>query len=425
MVLRHIQKLKGNTIFSAKQSYQKYLRLFCIIALVIGLLLLAYFLYKYFHKSMLIPQVVSGMDLYTFRSRQLPLAPINGGIEYTFQFWIYINSWSYKYGTNKTIIYWKGKQMIVSPERILSECKQVLNPESLEGEGLEGEQSEDGSFRAITDKCAGCPPNPLLESFASPTSGASDLDATAYDAFWRALGSNSSDVGGLQVNLGERTNTLNLYHTMINGKVDATVVPDLPLQKWLNVMILLQQRNLDVFVNAKLVRSKHLPAIPDYRTGRLHVNPKGGFDGYISRLNYTPRCLRLSEIVSEFNHGPSNINDVAKKQSKKESKETPQRESDLSSAEGKCTQNSDCRSDLQCIYDTCQFNDNSRKEGETCLGNSNCNQGLLCNNKGQNKVTDTQIQYLTRQGIPATEDSTWNARLGGRPSTCIQRGIKM
>lgn len=440
-----VKLLPKHHIFERRPSdYNKYIKLVLGTILLIALILFAYFLYKYLHKTMLIPNMVSGMQAYGFKSKRLPLAGINQGMEYTFQFWIYINSWAYKFGDNKTILYWRGNTAAVSPSRILDKCKKAGENGETEGEGTLSESGDRVDW--IQDTCVDCPPNPLLESFdgfstevADRPTLVDDTNSAVYAAFWEALGSQSSDIGGLRVGLGDSDNTLRVFHTMMNGRVSESVVHDLPLQKWLNVFVILQQRHLDIFVNGELKHSTLLPSIPDYRTGTLRVNPNGGFDGYLSRLNYTPRAFRIQEIQKEFHHGPSGTDavgkdfgdmhipglsgDLSKAKQSLNQETTKARERELVVAHGKCSHDSDCRSDLKCKYGVCQYLDRSRLEGQTCTANGDCTAGLICNNIGPDRVSDSQIQYLTRRGIPTDSKSTWNARLGGKPSTCIMQKI--
>jgi hypothetical protein len=61
-------------------------------------------------------------------------------------------------------------------------------------------------------------------------------------------------------------------------------VSDLPITKWINIMIRVQHKNCDIYVN-----------------GRLH----GGFSGYLSNLTYYNTAVSIAEIQNVISAGPN------------------------------------------------------------------------------------------------------------------------
>lgn len=115
-----------------------------------------------------------------------------------------------------------------------------------------------------------------------------------------------------------------------------------PLQKWVNVVVIVDSRTVDLWINGKLYQSLNLPNIvyfnnaddvfivadglPQYReeitdkttnppTKRTILDKaatKGGFDGYISGITYYKYPLQRDEIVAIFESGPYPTNFVNK-----------------------------------------------------------------------------------------------------------------
>ena len=67
--------------------------------------------------------------------------------------------------------------------------------------------------------------------------------------------------------------------------IDTLVYPNIPLQKWIHVIVILDNRSLDLWMNGKLYLSKYLTNIPkiDNKAPFL-LFPDGGFDGWAGRI---------------------------------------------------------------------------------------------------------------------------------------------
>ena len=88
--------------------------------------------------------------------------------------------------------------------------------------------------------------------------------------------------------LSKKLNDLNIYvPTFNNRRGERILVKGLPLQKWLHVCVVLENRDLDIWLNGKLYNSKHLSNIPFVNPSAIMtICDKGGFSGYISRLRH-------------------------------------------------------------------------------------------------------------------------------------------
>ena len=86
---------------------------------------------------------------------------------------------------------------------------------------------------------------------------------------------------------------------------------NVPLQAWTNIIITLNNRALDMYMNGKLVRTCVLPAVPRMAVGtsiRLCPNSLGGggagFQGNISNFQYFSKAINPREAYAIYREGP-------------------------------------------------------------------------------------------------------------------------
>ena len=105
----------------------------------------------------------------------------------------------------------------------------------------------------------------------------------------------------------------NITEVATNSKdvnVETTsVVKDFYLQRWNHVVITQWGKNMDVFMNGKLVRSFVMNT--ELKTTTIGALKVGGHEqqtirGLVSRMKYYIRTLSVHEIYTLYTHGPSN-----------------------------------------------------------------------------------------------------------------------
>jgi hypothetical protein len=110
--------------------------------------------------------------------------------------------------------------------------------------------------------------------------------------------------------LAPRQNNL-IVATKVMGsnKLQVCDVANIPIQKWVHVAYVLDNRTVDVYVDCKLERSCILTGVPSLNNGKLHLFPNGddkdvGFLGQLSSLRYFSSALRPVDIARLCNEGP-------------------------------------------------------------------------------------------------------------------------
>jgi hypothetical protein len=172
-------------------------------------------------------------------------APLSGGQDgaYGMQFWMYVQDWNYKYGVEKHVV-----------------------------------SRSDPTNPAIM--------NPSVS--LHPTDNTLNISVSVF-------GSSSSS----------KTEPAPYGHSGATDDVFLCEVPDIPLQTWCSVSVTLFSRNLDVYLNGKLVKSCVLSGVPKPVAGDIYLNSGGGFSGYLCSFYHYPRMLTPDDASAFYSQGTS------------------------------------------------------------------------------------------------------------------------
>lgn len=117
------------------------------------------------------------------------------------------------------------------------------------------------------------------------------------------------------VTLGETNNelsvTLGVYPSnssgsdnQSSGNIFTCGIKDVPLQRWTNLIMSLNNRALDMYLDGKLVKTCMLPGVPKMNpTSQLMITPDGGFSGYVSNFKYYPNAVNPSKAYDIYKSG--------------------------------------------------------------------------------------------------------------------------
>ncbi len=105
------------------------------------------------------------------------------------------------------------------------------------------------------------------------------------------------------VYLAPNSNSLVIMMNTFNVINEEIIVDDIPLNKWVNVIIRCQNNTLDIYINGTIVKSHHLHGVPKQNYGDVYVAANGGFSGYISNLWYYNYALGTTEISRLVSNG--------------------------------------------------------------------------------------------------------------------------
>lgn len=118
------------------------------------------------------------------------------------------------------------------------------------------------------------------------------------------------------ITLGASENTLHVKVSMygadssasstdLNGTGDVFTcsVENVPLQSWFSVSVTTFQRNIDIYINGRLVKSCVLPGVPKPAYGDIILNNNGGFSGSICNVHSHSSMISPEEAQSFFARG--------------------------------------------------------------------------------------------------------------------------
>lgn len=92
-----------------------------------------------------------------------------------------------------------------------------------------------------------------------------------------------------------------LYITLknYNNKNSKIIYERIPIQKWLHIAIIYEDRYLDLWINGKLYTSIFLDNLQKFNTNsEMVICPKGGFSGHISKFKYYNYAITRKAVLN-------------------------------------------------------------------------------------------------------------------------------
>jgi hypothetical protein len=108
---------------------------------------------------------------------------------------------------------------------------------------------------------------------------------------------------GLYIN--PNTNALTVIMNTYQVINEEIIITDIPLNKWVNVIIRCKNTDLDIYINGTVTKSMQLIGVPKQNYGDVYVAMNGGFSGNISNLWYYDYALGTTEIQNINKEGPN------------------------------------------------------------------------------------------------------------------------
>lgn len=110
--------------------------------------------------------------------------------------------------------------------------------------------------------------------------------------------------------LGSIENTLNIrnsYYSPDNNSdilVQENKIEHVPLQRWVNVIVSVYGRSVDVYLDGKMVNTYVLPGISSINQNEdVYLTPFGGFSGYTSRFQYLANSVNPQQAWDIYTQG--------------------------------------------------------------------------------------------------------------------------
>tara|TARA_Y100000996_G_scaffold355330_1_gene295830 strand:- start:48 stop:962 length:915 start_codon:yes stop_codon:yes gene_type:complete len=105
--------------------------------------------------------------------------------------------------------------------------------------------------------------------------------------------------------LDKTENNLIVMMNTFDNHTEQIVVEDIPIQKWVNIVVRVIQHQVDVYINGTLAKRQILVGVPKQNYGDVYVSLNGGFSGHTSDLRYFNSGLGTAHILAIAEAGPN------------------------------------------------------------------------------------------------------------------------
>lgn len=96
-----------------------------------------------------------------------------------------------------------------------------------------------------------------------------------------------------------------IMNSFDNPESDVIDISDLPISKWVNVMIRVQGRFCDVYINGRLTKRRTMKDVVKQNYDDVNICMNGGFSGFLSSLTYYNNAISIAEIQDVLVSGPN------------------------------------------------------------------------------------------------------------------------
>ena len=169
---------------------------------------------------------------------------------FAYSIWFYVNDWNYRYGESKVIF------------------------------GRMGSMSSQGS--SSVSGVNGLDPCPAV------VLGAVENNIAVSLGCYPGIDQQPTTTGGSTV-------------------VKTCSVANVPIQKWVNLIVSVYGRSMDIYIDGKLVRTCLLPGVASVNNNaNVYVTPNGGFEGWTSKFQYYPNPLNPQDAWNIYTQGYAN-----------------------------------------------------------------------------------------------------------------------
>jgi hypothetical protein len=105
--------------------------------------------------------------------------------------------------------------------------------------------------------------------------------------------------------IAPNTNKLVVVMSTFDVINEEITISDIPLNKWINVILRCRNTTLDVYINGVVTKSVKLIGVPKQNYGDVYIAMNNGFSGYISNLAYYNYAISTTQIRDLMQTGPN------------------------------------------------------------------------------------------------------------------------
>jgi len=241
-----------------------------IIVLILLLYIIWRILYYLFSNPNTLQTLQSAQTASTIQASSLATSNGVSSTNFAYSIWFYINDWNYRYGEPKVIF---GRMGSLGGNKDSS-----------------GNLDSSGNPTSTSTSSTSIPGISGLNPCPTVVLGA--IDNTVTVALSCYPGTNNTDTSNQPVTSGN------------NFIVHNCSVSNVPIQRWVNLVMSVYGRTLDLYIDGKLVRTCLLPGTANVNNNaNIYVTPQGGFDGWTSKFQYYPNSLNPQDVWNIYSQG--------------------------------------------------------------------------------------------------------------------------
>jgi hypothetical protein len=218
------------------------------ILFTIAVIVLIYIVIRYlFKEATTLTTLLSGEVMTSISASSLATNANGNASNFAYSVWFYVNDWNYRYGEYKVLF---GR---------MNGSSSSQNTGSVEG-------------------ISGTDPSPVV-----------------------AFGSTENNI---YVSLGCFPGANQEPSPNSNAVIHKCKVDNFPIQRWVNLLVSVYGRTLDVYMDGKLVKTCLLPGVAMVnQNSNVYLTPGGGFNGYTSKLQYFANPINPQQAWNIYSAG--------------------------------------------------------------------------------------------------------------------------
>jgi len=264
------------------------------------ILVVVYYFIQVFSKYTQLTKMADGKTLQTIKADDIK--NVSNTTNFTYSMWLYIDDWNYKFGQDKFVLKRLDSNNAPCPTVALGKKPNTLSVKV----SYYDSSSSSSTDKAIADAAAAMAGSSITKNAATIAA------CNACDKGYACAC--ASCINGVPDATGSTVGTLTpQQQTLANAaaaaiaastKIHECMVDNIPIQKWVNVIISLYGRTLDVYIDGKLVRTCVVPGVVKVNNNTdLQVTPAGGFSGWTSTFNYWPNASNPQDAYNIYKDG--------------------------------------------------------------------------------------------------------------------------
>ena len=246
---------------------------------------------------------------YTFTIEESLLKESDG--QFAISSWIFIDDWNYRYGEEKIIL---KKELPSDRGAMMNVPKISLDPYKNDLIiDLDVFGDEEDTFQTLLKK--EIEDNDTANTFSQWT----DDTNTNYSCKDNVIIIHNKDIydtgsssttttseSSSSVKFTQSSGEIKTNISCVYGISQELIVENINMQKWVNIILTVNNRSMDVYINGKLVKTKAFNNLIDteaFNNGGITITPNGGFGGFVSRVQYYPYYINPEKAWNIYRDG--------------------------------------------------------------------------------------------------------------------------